>query len=204
MTMGLLQRCKYPCQPGEYREDLVRGKRVLVVGSGRDLDGRGLGSAVDRGDWDIVIRANKVYGDPLDCGSRTDVLVIRRVVYLESNPEFLPERAHAHIKAIIGIEDHKGYTGEEFHRLTQRLGSLPSTGMCAVMWALDHGAESVDVIGFGWRDGAFAGKKSYSTGSPTLVPKILTSAEGVDLNPYCNWDKENAMLLSLEKLNLID
>lgn len=204
MTASLIQRCKYPCQPGDYRADIVQGKRVLVIGSGRDLDGRGMGAAVDRGDWDIVIRANKVYGDPQDCGSRTDVFVIRRTYYLDSNPEFLPERARRHLKAIIGIEDHKGYTSEDFHRLLSRLGSLPSTGMCALVWALDHGAASVDVIGFGWRDGAFAGKKSYSTGSPDMVPKILTSKEGVDLNPYCDWGKENAMLVALEKVNLID
>lgn len=42
---------------GEYR-----GKTVLIVASGSDLDGRGMGERIDSGEWDVVARINKHYG----------------------------------------------------------------------------------------------------------------------------------------------
>lgn len=204
MKASLIQRCLCPYPIGRYNRAIVQDKRVLVIGSGSDLDGRGMGDDIDGGAWDAVVRANKVYGNPRDTGSRTDVLVISRSDYLYSNPEWLPARAARFIKTVISLEDHMGYSVTEFNDLRARLGSYPSTGMRAVDWVLNNGAAHVDVIGFGWRNGGFSNKKAYTGYDAAMLPSILIDRNLVDLNSYHDFGRENDMLVHLEKVNLID
>lgn len=42
----------------------IRGKNILIIGSGADIAGRRMGRDIDAGKWDIVIRLNKHYGKP--------------------------------------------------------------------------------------------------------------------------------------------
>lgn len=42
----------------------LRGKNILIIGSGADIAGRRMGKDIDNGKWDIVIRLNKHYGTP--------------------------------------------------------------------------------------------------------------------------------------------
>lgn len=55
----------------------IKDKRILIVGSSYDMNGKRLGKAIDSGNWDIVIRLNKRYGSPLDNGTKTDLFFTR-------------------------------------------------------------------------------------------------------------------------------
>lgn len=71
---------------GEYR-----GKTVLIVASGSDLDGRGMGERIDSGEWDVVARINKHYGWTEDVGNRTDVILTRWYSWLDNHEWFSEE-----------------------------------------------------------------------------------------------------------------
>lgn len=73
-----------------YRGD-YRGLRVLVVGSGSDLDGRKLGREIDGGRWDVIARVNKHYGSREDVGERTDVILTRWNGWLDNEEWFSHE-----------------------------------------------------------------------------------------------------------------
>lgn len=49
---------------------------MLIIGSGCDLKGRKLKRFIDEYDG-VVIRCNKLYGDPADIGTRTDIFFTR-------------------------------------------------------------------------------------------------------------------------------
>lgn len=55
--------------------DIVKDKKILLIGSGEDLNGRNLGERIsaENCEWDIIARVNKHYGDIKDVGVRTDI-----------------------------------------------------------------------------------------------------------------------------------
>lgn len=89
---------------GEYR-----GKTVLIVGSGYDLDGRGLGERIDSGEWDVVARINKHYGKPEDVGNRTDVILTRWYSWLD-NHEWFSEEEQQNAREVVVLNQHLGFS----------------------------------------------------------------------------------------------
>lgn len=64
-------------QTGRKYRGQYRDKTILIVGSGSDLDGRGMQEIIDSDRYDIVARVNKMYGAPQDVGTRANVLFTR-------------------------------------------------------------------------------------------------------------------------------
>lgn len=185
---------------------IVDGRDVLVIGSGSDIDGRGMGDEIDNGDR-IVVRVNKSYGAPADVGTRTDVIFTRFKHWLELYPWF-GRKAQEEAKCIIACNDRIGYTEEDLHRAeaacVPKTGTkVGSAGLLAVEYALHCGANRVDVIGFGWRNGAFAAFKEYTNSNESNVP-VTCRKDRVDTNTRLDWDAEHKFYIENSRVRLID
>lgn len=172
----------------------LTGKKVLVIGSGRDLNGRGMADSIDRlpqdgGTYDLVIRCNKMLGDPADVGHRCDLAAVRY-------PEWTKKYGLAHATQYISFNG--SYLGgmparypgnwsrREREALADEIGvKWPSCGALAVAWARTRGCskEDLHVIGFGYdpETGCFAREKRDPAGT-------------LDENPNYDWAAENAWL----------
>lgn len=123
----------------------VKNKRVLLIGSGWDIAGRRMGKEIDYGKrWDIVARVNRVYGDPQDVGSRTDIFFTRWRSWLGNITPDLPDPEYIFINEEIGI------TRNEYNAIRNEVGTEHvSAGTIACAWLLNRGA-IVDAVGFGY------------------------------------------------------
>ena len=152
----------------------VTKKNVLVIGSGADLVGRRLGRLIDSGRWPVVVRVNKPYGAAADAGSRMDVLVTRYAAWVQ---RYFPGPTLGCPK--VFLNEHFGWTREEhLAALNEVQHSAVSAGLCACLWALNRGARSVSVLGFGYNPATgWPAEKRYPDGTP-------------DHNPHYNWQAE--------------
>lgn len=158
----------------------LSGKKVLVIGSGADLNGRKMAAEIDNpdGKWDFVIRCNRYFGDPEDVGSRMDLLMVRYFAWRRNFPEDMLEKSRC-----MAIYE-GGFTHEELVSIAEECNiRKASCGLLACWWALQMGAESVTVIGFGYGDGKWAEFKVYPDGTK-------------DNNPMYDWDKEHEWMES--------
>ena len=176
-----------------YSVDLT-GKKVLVIGSGADLANRFMRDVIDKlpadgGEYDVVVRCNKMYGDPLDVGTRTDVAFVRY-------PEWLIKYNLTNAKHFVSVNGMQlggrpaSYYGDwnrrEGDALCQEIGiAKASCGALAVNWAKQRGCtkRNLHVIGFGYdaEHDTFTAQKSYPDGR-------------ADMNPAYNWSRENEWL----------
>ena len=183
-----------PATPCNFDGVDLTGKRVLVIGSGADLNGRAMASTIDTppaegGVYDVVVRCNKMFGDPADVGHRCDVAAVRY-------PEWLIKYGLTHATHFISFNGSQiggraaGTYGQwgrrEKENLAAELGvKNPSCGALAVAWAKVRGCskENLHVIGFGYdpKSGTFAGEKRYPDGT-------------IDQNPNYDWARENEWL----------
>lgn len=153
----------------------LKGKRVLVIGSGADLNGRMLGKEIDtpNGRWQFVVRCNAPYGRVEDVGTRTDLVMVR---YLQWRARF-PAAILKQARCVSTYEG--GIPRTERIIVADECGvRKASCGLLACWWALQMGAESVTVIGFGHRNGQWDAVKSYPDGH-------------TDTNPMYDWNKEH-------------
>lgn len=147
-----------------------RGKTMLIVGSGRDLDGRGLGELIDSDTYDVVVRVNKHYGDPKDVGNRTDVIITRWNGWLD-NEDWFGREEQEQAKEIVVLNQHIGVSATEYEWVCRQVGhGAISAGCQAVAWGLLRGVARIDAIGFGRKDGRPSEAKQYSGATPALVP----------------------------------
>lgn len=157
----------------------LEGKKVLLIGSGKDLNGRCMRHIIDNSDtYDYVVRCNKYYGDPDDVGTRTDIAVIRWENWAH---EFFKD-GPGYPKSWITINDGKGIPLALLAELEKSVGHPNvSCGIIAAEWLVRCGA-TVSVIGMGrsadgkWPENSV---KTYPDGT-------------VDNNPHYDWAKENA------------
>jgi hypothetical protein len=156
----------------------MRGRDVLVVGSGVDLVGRRLGPRIDRGEYGLVVRVNKPYGEPRDAGRRMDLLVTRWSSWVA---RFFPGLAYD--GPVLVLNEHKGMSEAEHRAASLELGwQHVSAGMLACMWCLNRGARRVRVVGFGYDpQRGWAADKRYPDGQK-------------DGNPLYNWKQEQRWL----------
>ncbi len=182
----------------EPERNSVQGKRVLLIGSGADIDGRAMGDAIDanRAGFDLVARVNKGYGTPEDCGSRADLVFVRKrawfaLWFLRLKRWLIQQEQDTpgEMLRIVAFWDGVGCPPSYAADVAKEL-NLPkaSTGLLAAKWLLDRGAD-VTVIGYGYKDGDFATAKTYA----------VTGA--ADNNPHYDWAAENEWLRS--HVNLI-
>lgn len=157
---------------------MCKGKKVLVIGSGADLVGRGLGRLIDSGRWDVVVRVNQPFGAPSDVGSKMDVLVTRWRSWV---PQFF--KGPVRFEKLIVLNERVGMSSNEINVASVEVGAeRVSAGLCACIWALNRGAKSVSVIGFGYHPATgWAPQKRYPDGT-------------LDPNSHYNWAAENRWL----------
>lgn len=155
---------------------MLEGRSVLLIGSGKDLVGRGLGERIDAGEWDLVVRCNHFHGDPADVGTRTDIAVLRisklEKSFMEEAP-VAPKRMIVHTSGeVIPLELLVKAADEVGHKEA-------SCGVIAALWLRENGAK-VTAIGIGHRpDGTWEKAKFYANGVR-------------DTALFCDWDKEHA------------
>ncbi len=171
------------CEP---RFDL-QGKSVLLIGSGADLDGRDLGSAIDskeRAGFDLIARVNKKYGKVEDVGKHVDILFVCRHIWavrwwLKGEENEIYRQMNP---LVIAFREGVGVSCKFERESAEAVGlKKTSTGLNAARWLVEQGAK-VTVIGFGYRDGKFPIFKTY------------TESKKIDANPNYNWRVENEWL----------
>ena len=139
--------------------------------------GRQLGAQIDAGDFGLVVRVNKPYGEKIDVGNRTDVLVTRWRSWVG---KYFPDSPPC---TRMVINEHLGISPEEIAAAAAEIGwPKISAGLLACQWALNRGARRVYAIGFGYRRGqGFSAQKRYPDGT-------------VDSNANYDWPRENRWL----------
>lgn len=176
-----------------------KGKSMLIIGSGKDLDGRKMGNIIDGDKYDYVVRVNKHYGSKEDVGSRTDVIILRWYAWLDY--EWWHEEDKAQAQETIILNQHVGYSETEYRWLCERVGhGAVSAGVQAIDWALHRGVASIDVIGYGRVNGERAAVKQYTTGSTNTTP---AGAEKQDNNPHYDWGKEDDWMDLQSRVNFL-
>lgn len=155
------------------------GKRVLLVGSGLDVNGRRLAAAVDgpRSRWDVVVRMNRHYGNPEDVGLRTDVIFTRWKRWLG----WWSREALEAVSDVVVLNEYMGFSAEELALDCREVGhDAASIGLHTAAFLVRRGA-LVEGIGFGCAGGVFAREKRYPDGRR-------------DGNLRYNWRAENEWL----------
>lgn len=155
----------------------ISGRTILIIGSGKDLVGRNLGSAIDSGKWDIVVRLNHYYGSVVDVGTRTDIAVVREFrfekTFIDEAP-VCPSHVIVTNEGLHVSDEIRSAAGTE---TGQRDASI---GVITALWLMSQNPASIDVIGIGhYPDGSWIKQKTYPDGT-------------IDDKGYYDWNKENA------------
>jgi hypothetical protein len=155
---------------------VIRNKKVLLIGSGKDLVGRKLGQRIDSGEWDIVVRLNHYYGAPEDVGTRTDLAILREARFESA---FIDE-APVCPSRVLSTNDGFNFPESILDQAAMDTGQTnASIGIIAACWLLHHGA-NITVIGIGhYPDGTWIEHKTYPDGTK-------------DTGNHYDWNKENA------------
>lgn len=157
---------------------LVAMNKCIIIGSGRDVVGRRLGSFIDAGRFGSVVRVNKPYGSAVDVGGRMDVLVTRWQAWVN---KYFPGPTIG--CKMVFLNEHIGFTQEEHRCACEEVGwDNVSAGTLAAIWALNRGAGEVFALGFGYHPArGWPAEKRYPDGT-------------LDTNPHYNWAAENRWL----------
>lgn len=162
----------------------IRGKNIIIIGSGADLAGRRMGKDIDRGKWDIVIRLNKRYGTPHDVGNRTDLWITRWRSWIGT---ITP----AEDKPYIILNEHVGISPKEYQIILDELGhNAASCGLLAVAWCLHRGARSVSVIGYGYYPDIYSFCPKQYLMQYDEKKNLPVSRFNQDCNPRYDWIAE--------------
>lgn len=155
---------------------IVKNQKVLLIGSGKDLEGRQMGTRIDSGEWDVVVRCNHFYGHPEDVGTRTDLAVVREIKHEKT---FIDEAPVCPLR-VLTTNDGINFPKHILQQAAKEVGHHEaSIGIIAARWLLNCGAR-LSVIGIGhFSDGTWIKQKTYPNGT-------------VDKSLFCDWQKENA------------
>lgn len=179
-----------------------RGKKIILIGSGNDIDGRKMGEIIDGENYDIVARVNKHYGSREDAGNRTDVILTRWNQWLDNEEWFSDEEQHS-AKEIVILNQYIGFSQTEYNWLCAQVGHQQvSAGIQAIAFFLNRGVKQVDVIGFGCKNGKFKKTKEYTTGSQGTTPTHNMQGN-VDVNPNYDWHKEKTWAVNQARVNFL-
>ena len=180
-------------------EKSIKGKTVLIVGSGADIDGRRLKHEIDNTNrFDIVARVNKHYGVELDTGKRTDVIVTRWLQWVKDGSNFFDADELKNAKATIILNQNVGFSETEQAILCNELQvEKVSAGIQAVSYFLNRGASVVYLLGFGMTKEGFMNEKKYCKHS-------INYKDGMkDTNKFYDWNKEKTWLKQQSKIRFL-
>ena len=187
-----------PIQMDDF-EKSIKDKKVLIIGSGEDLDSRRMEHEIDHSDrWDLVVRINKLYGRKECVGERTDVIISRWNQWITKGNRFFPQEIIDAAKKVVILNQHIGYSENEKALIACEIG-VPhvSAGPQAVAYFLNRGCEHVDLIGFGYLNGEFLKEKRYADNSHNYPTRMK------DNNNLYDWAKEREWLINQPEVNFI-
>lgn len=166
---------------------VVKNRKVLLIGSGKDIVGRGFGTRIDSGEWDVVVRCNHYYGAPEDVGTRTDLAVVREAKFEKM---FVNEAPICPVR-VLSTNDGSNFPKALLQVAAQEVGHREaSIGIIVARWLLNNGAK-LSVMGIGhFKDGSWIAQKTYPDGTP-------------DSAGFCDWTKENAWWLRQKDVELL-
>lgn len=166
---------------------VLRNRKVLLIGSGKDLVGRGMGKRIDSGEWDVVVRCNHYYGAPEDVGTRTDLAVVRETRF---EKDFINEAPEMPLR-VLATNNGMNFPRPLLQQVAQEVGHREaSIGIIAARWLLNNGAK-LSVMGIGhFSDGSWIEQKTYPDGTP-------------DTAGFCDWNKENAWWMRQRGVDLL-
>ena len=173
--------------------------KVLVIGSGQDLDGRAMGDIIDGDTYDYVCRINKTYGAIEDVGTRCDVLFTRWSSWVGPGANFVEEDTLSKCKRVIILNQHVGYSQTEQTMICYEVGhDHVSAGPQAIHWLLNRGCRHIDLIGFGYKPGeGFMNEKIYAKNSKNYPDGMK------DTNQLYDWTLERKWLQLQPQVNFI-
>ena len=180
-------------------EKSIKGKTVLIIGSGADIDGRRLAKQIDNTNrFDIVARVNKHYGVEKDTGKRTDVIVTRWLQWVKGGSNFFHEDELKNAKATIILNQNCGFSETEQAILCSELQvEKVSAGIQAVSYFLNRGARVIYLLGFGMTKEGFMNEKKYCKHS-------INYKDGMkDTNQFYDWNKEKIWLKQQSKIRFL-
>jgi hypothetical protein len=170
-------------------EQSLYNSKVLVIGSGQDLDGRAMKDIIDGNTYDYICRINKTYGDVQDVGTRCDIFFTRWSSWVSYGCDFIDADTLHQCKIVVVLNQHVNYSQTERTMISYEVGEdHVSAGPQAVHWLLNRGCRHIDLIGFGYRDGKFMDEKIYAKNSKNYPDGMK------DTNSMYNWAKERQWL----------
>lgn len=164
----------------------LKGKKVLLIGSGNDLDRRNMQSIIDESDqYDVIARINKPYGYIKDVGLKTDIIFVRFTHWSDMYWPHLKQDMPDVVAFRHGLNCDKDYDKviAEKYRL-----KMASTGLCAIHWLTEQEVDNITVIGFGYKNGKFSDDKIY------------VGTNIIDQNQNFDWKKEQNIFKSIVTL----
>lgn len=185
-----------PVEQSELEKSL-KGKRILIIGSGLDIDGRRLKKKIESDFFDFVARVNKHYGREIDSGTRTDFIFTRWLQWSKKEFSFFSENELNEAKAIIILNQHIGYSETELSILLNELKhNKVSAGLQAIHYFLNRGVKEVWLLGFGKYSDGFK-EKRYCSNSFNFKKGHF------DNNPAYDWNKEKEWLKNQSKIKFL-
>lgn len=164
----------------------LKGKRILLIGSGNDIDGRLMKDIIEGNEYDVICRVNKPYGAIKDIGLRTDIIFVRHGHWRTLYWPHLKDNYPPMVAFRTGINCKKSYDKDLATRYNLKMAS---TGLCAIHWLIEEAkVDSVTVIGFGYKDGKFIEDKTY------------TGTNIKDPNKNFDWHKEQSIFKEMVTL----
>ena len=186
-----------PLLPDEI-EQSIKGKRILIIGSGADNDGRRMQEQIDSDYYHYIIRVNKHYGKPEDTGSRTDIIFTRWLQWVSNGQKFFTDEDLAQAKKVVIINQHLGISQAEIEQgKIEVCHDKVSAGIYAALWCINRGASQIDLIGYGKFSDGFREHKKYCQNSHNYPDRMI------DTNPLYNWQKEQRWLLAQPEITLL-
>lgn len=184
--------------PDEF-ETSLKDKKVLIIGSGEDLDSRRLQKEIDESDrWDLIVRINKMYGRPECVGTRTDVIITRWAQWVGHDSKFFDKGTLDRAQRIIILNQSIGYSERERLLIASEIGHPHvSAGPQAIAYFINRGCEHIDLIGFGYLNGEFMKEKRYADNSRNYPTRMK------DNNDLYDWSKERQWMLNQPEVNFI-
>ncbi len=185
-----------PIQQSELEKKLS-GKRVLIIGSGADIDGRRLQKKIDSDFFDYVARINKHYGVEKDTGTRTDFIFTRWHQWVKKGMNFFSENEIENALEVIILNQHIGYSETEKQILLSEINHPnASAGLQAIHYFLNRGAKEIWLLGFGKYSDGFKEKR--------YCENAFNFKKGEkDNNPAYDWNKERIWLENQSKIKFL-
>lgn len=180
-------------------ESKLYHSKVLVIGSGQDLDGRGMKDIIEGDTYDFVCKLNKSYGAIEDVGTRCDILFTRWYSWISEGQDFIEKEILDKCKQVIILNQHCGYSQTEQVMISYEIGAEHiSAGPQAVHWLLNRGCRHIDLIGFGYKPGeGFMTEKIYAKNSKNYPDGMK------DNNTIYDWAKERQWLMLQPQVHFI-